>query len=210
MAKESSDEKLLNLIEGMADAKKMPKGNPKSFRNKVDFAQTVAKLKFKFDLVNVNRGLIGLGFIFTIVFLYIFLSDSGIKNYDLLFPQVDNASSAKDNKTVVEKTLKLQDYQDVTAKRNMFLPSGVVVNSDAGQEQVEAKLEELAKPYKLVGIIWSNSPEAMIEDETDKRTILLKKGDLVGPKQLRVKMITKNSVVLECELDNQLREIEIR
>lgn len=210
MAKESSDEKLLNLIEGMADAKNMPKGNPKSFRKKVDFFQTAAKLKFKFDLTNINRIIIGICFILTTVFLYIFLSDSGIKNYDLLFPQADNLNSNKDNKTIIEKTLKLQDYQDVTSKRNMFLPSGVVVNTDTGEEQIEAKLEEMVKSLKVVGIIWSNSPEAMVEDDTDKRTILVKKGDLIGQKQLRVKIITKNTVVLECEIDNQMREVEIR
>jgi hypothetical protein len=210
MAKESSDEKLLNLIEGMADAKKMPKGNFKNFKGKVDFLQTVNKLKIKFDLVNVNRGLISLGFMLTVLFFYIFLSDSGIKNYDLLFPQPESSRVSLDNKTAEEKTLKLQYYQDVTSKRNMFLASGVVLDSDTGEKQIAAKLEDMVKSLKVVGIVWSNNPEAMVEDEVDKRTVLIKKGDLVGSKQLRVKLITKNTVVLECEFENQLREVELK
>ena len=43
------------------------------------------------------------------------------------------------------------------------------------------KVEEMFKDIKLVGIIWSDNPEAIIESSVDGRTSLVKKAIPPGP-----------------------------
>jgi hypothetical protein len=47
---------------------------------------------------------------------------------------------------------------------------------------------------KLVGILWSDNPQAMVENTVDQKTLLLSVGDQVS--RLTVKAITKDKVVL--------------
>jgi len=64
-------------------------------------------------------------------------------------------------------------------------------------------LEDLIKNFRIVGIIWSNAPQVMIEDVSDRRTYLLSQGNML--KGVLVKEILKDRVVLS--YDNQETEL---
>jgi len=83
-----------------------------------------------------------------------------------------------------------------------------VSNPQETRETVE--LANLVKDLKLVGVIWSTNPEAMVEDMVNKRTHLLKKGDTFGANQYKVKDITRSSVILEITVEGAVKEWELR
>lgn len=53
---------------------------------------------------------------------------------------------------------------------------------------------QIAANFKLVGVIWSDSPQAMIEDAQGGKTHLVNTGDYIG--QLKINKITRNSVFI--------------
>lgn len=76
-------------------------------------------------------------------------------------------------------------------KRNIFslVPSAT---DDGGS--VIGDREEVAE-FKLVGILWSDRPQAMIENVQEQKTYLLNQGDMLG--NFKVKDVLKEKVVLE-------------
>ena len=92
-------------------------------------------------------------------------------------------------------------------KRNFFLPANLKVKGVVSQES--AAVSDVLKDLKLVGIIWSQNPEVMIENAKDARTYTLKKGESLN-EQFKVKEISRNSAILEVNLDSGTREYELR
>jgi len=92
-------------------------------------------------------------------------------------------------------------------RRNFFLPAELKVGNITAAESVDI-LEEL-KDFKLVGIIWSQNPEVMIENAKDSRTYTLKKGESFN-EQFKIKEISRNSAILEVNLGSGTREYELR
>ena len=70
-------------------------------------------------------------------------------------------------------------------------------------------LTESVKVLKLVGIIWSQNPEVMIENSKDSRTYTLKKGDSLG-EQFKIKEISRSSVTLLVTTPEGAKEYELR
>jgi hypothetical protein len=69
---------------------------------------------------------------------------------------------------------------------------------------LNAQAQEFLKKYKLVGISWSDNPDAMIEDTTAQKTYFMKRGqELDG---VKIQAIFKDKVVL----NYMNREIELR
>lgn len=64
---------------------------------------------------------------------------------------------------------------------------------DAGKEQ-GSRILEATQHLKLVGISWSNDPDAMIEDTRAIRTFFVKRGQMIG--DIRVQAIFKDKVIL--------------
>ena len=57
---------------------------------------------------------------------------------------------------------------------------------------------------KLVGISWSNNPDAMVEDTKALKTFFIKRGDMIG--KFRVEAIFKDKIILSFEGE----EVELR
>lgn len=69
---------------------------------------------------------------------------------------------------------------------------------------LNAQAQEFLSKYKLVGISWSDNPDAMIEDTTAQKTYFMKRGqELDG---VKIQAIFKDKVVL----NYMNREIELR
>ena len=57
------------------------------------------------------------------------------------------------------------------------------------------EIAAVLKRYKLVGISWSDDPDAMIEDTKVKKTFFVKIGNIMD--KVKVQAILKDKVVLE-------------
>ncbi|MDP3723225.1 MAG: hypothetical protein Q8R91_07005 [Candidatus Omnitrophota bacterium] len=88
----------------------------------------------------------------------------------------------------------LQELLEETKRRNLFtfLPPPAEAASPSVGEQLASRVQEL----KLVGIIWSDNPQAIIEDTKEGKTHLLSAGESLGPIGPTVKKILKEKVIL--------------
>jgi len=94
-------------------------------------------------------------------------------------------------------------YLEKISQRNIFK---IGARKTAGSESASAdtsKIMELTQNLKLVGIAWSDNPDAMIEDSKAQRTFFVKKGQMIG--EIKVKDITRDKVVLT--YDNEVWEL---
>jgi hypothetical protein len=83
-------------------------------------------------------------------------------------------------------------YLELVKKRDIFRmgKKAALESSDV----ISSKAAEASQTMKLVGISWSESPDAMIEDVKAGKTFFVKKGQLVG--DFKVDAIYKDKVVL--------------
>ena len=216
MDKQTSDERLLKLIEGTGEPKRkqvIASGEKKSSTNfvpaKLNFLELKSKLKnLKVDLYSLNKGLIAVSVLLTFIFLYALFSAPVIpKSNAAFFTPADSSAiikliSSGEAQGLIRKNISGQDI-----KRDFFLPSGSR-SSIYMQEQGQDLTGEL-KDLKLVGIIWSQNPEVMIENAKDSRTYTLKKGESLD-EQFKVKEISRNSATLEVTTEGGSRQFEIR
>lgn len=216
MDKQTSDERLLKLIEGASEPKRrqtLASGERKPLTNhyssRPNFIGLKAKLKdLKISLFSLNKGLIGLAALLTLVFLYTLFSAPVLpKSNAAFFTSADSSAilkliSSGQAQGLIRKNISGQDI-----KRNFFLPPGSKASVYL-QEQGQDLTEEL-KTFKLVGIIWAQNPEVMIENAKDSRTYTLKKGESLDG-QFKVKEISRNSATLEVTTDDGIRQFEIR
>ncbi|MDD5060479.1 MAG: hypothetical protein PHY35_05105 [Candidatus Omnitrophica bacterium] len=212
MDKQTSDERLLKLIEGAGTEKHKNPGWPKkplgNISAKFNLFEIKTKLKnLKIDLRSINKGLISLGILTTIIFIYTLFSGPVIPKSDAAFFMPAGSQAiikliSPDNQGPARKNISSRDI-----RRNFFLPPGAKGNDTVNQLE-EQNLAEESKDFKLVGIIWSQNPEVMIENAKDSRTYTLKKGDILDG-QFKVKEISRNSAVLEATEDST-KQFEIR
>ena len=214
--KQTSDERLLKIIEGAGEPKKpsLVAAGAKKFSLHVSSAKLgsfdlKSKLKdLKMNLQLINKGLIALAAVLTFIFLYVLISGLIISKPGI--PAVtssDNTAilkliSAGEAQGLMRKSIINQDL-----RRNFFLPFGVRDTSYVQDE--EPDIAEELKALKLVGIIWSKNPEVMIENSKDSRTYTLRKGEVLN-NQFKIKEITRNSAVLVSTLQTDSKEYELR
>ena len=92
----------------------------------------------------------------------------------------------------------LQAYLDRVAARDIFSLADTAQEKVAAafQEKPEnARVKELAATLKLVGISWSDAPDAIIEDSKAQRSYFVKQGAQVG--EFTVHKILKDRVILK-------------
>jgi len=98
-------------------------------------------------------------------------------------------------------TLTNVDIEEVLAqakRRNVFTFLPAPAKAEAS---LSPNITEIISNLKLVGIIWSNSPQAMIENAKEQRTFLLSQGEQIG--QVKIKKIFQDKVVIEVEGQEQ-------
>lgn len=217
MDKQTSDERLLKIIEGASDSRKAqagitglkkPLGYPaKSFKFNLAGLKNVFK-NLKLNLAKINTGLIGIGVILTLIFIYTLFSAPAIsKSNAAYFTPADSASIVKFISAGEAQGLMRKNIGRENLKRDFFLPAELKDANLTGQDGVII-LEEL-KDLKLVGIIWAAIPEVMIENAKDSRTYTLKKGEFLNT-QFKIKDILRNSAILEVSTQAGLKEYELR
>ena len=218
MDKQSSDERLLKLIEGQYVAGPgrgqvvLPQGQKqagKKARKGLSLPDIKSGLKFiKLDILSVNKGLVFFVVLLTLIFFYVLLTPPGVsKAGAVTFSASDTAQIQKLINSGQEQLGARRNISLQEVKRNFFLPFGIKEGGYTPQQEKE--LEEELKAIKLVGIIWSQDPEVMIENQKDSRTYILKKGESLN-NIFKVKNISRNSATLEISAPGGVRDYELR
>jgi hypothetical protein len=151
----------------------------------------------QFDIKLVNQILI-----FSIVFLTIYF----ISNLSFSLTNLKKTPSLKLN--IQEATAKAASLQDASSmkaasfylekvrardifKMGMKKPS---VTKETTNRGPSSRIMDATSQLKLVGISWSNDPDAMIEDAKAMRTFFVKRGQMIG--EIKVQAILKDKVIL--------------
>lgn len=181
----SSEEKLLKIIGGFSEADSGSKKQSQGLhlKNLIPSGFDIKKIKMK----NVNLGLLVLVFILTVVFIFIFVNKKRAFNQRINFLIVKNK---KPSAIFLEDKVKkpsFNKYMFEIKKNNPFnlLP-----------QPVGSKKKKIKVSFRLTGIIWSNHPQAIIEETVTKKTYIVYTGDsLVGG--YKVEKISSNGVTIK-------------
>jgi len=152
----------------------------------------------RLDVRVVNRIL---GFLVAVLCLYFSVNLAvSLVNLNKTPSLETNTSVAKTETSFPESTgLKraVSYYLDKVRERDIFAMGLKKVPNLSNQTTVNtgpsAKSLDVAANLKLVGISWSNDPDAMIEDTKELKTYFVKRGEMVG--EVKVQAIFKDKVV---------------
>ena len=203
------EEKLLKIIENPSketqDAKIKRSLRKFSF-NLFSFRQLkanvkrleTAKEKFKPFLVNlkfVNQALAVIAIILVLFLLFDFLTGRPNLNNVYVYAREASGASPVIKSVPLKNPVNLSDFQNLIDKRDIlhFTP---LKKEEKIVQTKDVLMTEIAQ-LKLVGIIWSKNPQAMIEDKRENKTSLVSEGDAVG--KLKVKKILRDKVVVGFE-----------
>lgn len=148
-----------------------------------------------FTLQFVNKMLIAAAILVSLVFLFDFLRDKG--GLRKRFVSVTGVPTISESAVKEDPGIKinLATVLKETRTRNMFTltPETIFKEKKEKSERIRKDIRDL----KLVGILWSNSPQAMIEDVKNSKTYLLSTGDVIS--RWTVSRIDRDKVVLSGE-----------
>lgn len=146
--------------------------------------------------IRVVNAALFLGVVLLAVYLVNNVSGSfGASNkLDLKVPAAGKVSDKLEDN--LARTRDLGYYTDKIKQRDIFR-MGPKMKLDAAPEIISSKVAEATKDLKLVGISWSDNPDAIIEDTKGSRTYFVKKGDMIG--EIKVDSISREKVMLRYE-----------
>lgn len=99
----------------------------------------------------------------------------------------------------------LSSYLDKVRSRDIFNVGTAAVEKAQEEAVKEVPPPEVKRNFSLVGIAWSENPEAMIEDVDEKRTHFMKRGQAIDD-EVKVVSIFKDRVILNYKGE----EVELR
>ncbi len=112
-------------------------------------------------------------------------------------PSLERQAYVPARKSPTQRTI--LSYLAMVQRRNVFSPFIVVDTRVEEEEEEREDLREAAKKLaaklKLVGILLSPQPRAMVEDLETNETFFLKEGDIVN--QLKIKEILSDRIILD-------------
>jgi len=196
--KVTPEEKLLRIIENPASEAKKHRFFESYKKKAPDLKLLIAKIKGfrlnkttlkKMNLHIANRIVVGACVFFTLFLIFSFISDN--IHYRRSFEKLSSEAAVE---SVIDEDLPEIDVTEAelakeTRQRNIFsfLPPKV-------EAAVITEVPTVITEFKLVGILWSDNPQAMIEDIKDQKTYFLRTGEKI--KEITVKKILRNKVVL--------------
>jgi hypothetical protein len=95
-------------------------------------------------------------------------------------------------------------YIDKVGQRDIFKIGLKKSTEDTAKAAPISAAKEMTQHLKLVGISWSNDPDAMVEDSKALRTFFVKRGHKIGG--VKVEAIFKDKLILSYEGE----EVELR
>lgn len=153
----------------------------------------------------VNRGLVAVGALLTVAWAIDFFSMQSQYQARLEMVERTQLVAPTQTKTISLPSLDFSDVLVQSTQRNVFTLVPPKVEAPAPPPKEVEDLTPQANDLKLVGVIWSETPQAMIEQAKEGKTSLVSKGEGIGP--FRVKEILKDKVVLGLETGEQTWEL---
>jgi len=108
---------------------------------------------------------------------------------------VDGGNLARTRLAKESAVLKESDFYLESIRERDIFRMGPKKAADKIDEVVSSAAVEATRFLKLVGISWSDNPDAIIEDERTKQTYFVKKGGMVG--DVRVQSVFRDKVILQ-------------
>jgi|GEM_PF-891335 len=205
------EEKLLKIIENPQTQKRMPPAGPgaQSVAIKKDLSSLLKGLRIDPDiskyltLPNANRAIAVICAIITVFFIIGYIIYGAQLN--IRFNKiVEGASMADINaKGMSAAQDTFSNILEGARRRNIFtsLPMASPEQQQTGAAGIAGAPAEPAvesiNNFKLVGIMWSDNPQAMIEDTKQNRTHLVGVGEKI--REYKINKILKNKVILSKE-----------
>ena len=189
------EEKLLKIIENPATAQKR-KALPDIKSTAGALTDWIKRLlpggegkeAFRVDMRTINKALAVICVCVTLyAVIYLITEGSDLSRKFSKIISGGNIQAVRE-KAPPEAAVKTEELVAGVNQRNIFTLA-------PKEKPIErADLSGGAVELKLVGILWSDTPQAMIEDTKDQKTYLVSKGDKIG--SVSVKDILVNKVVL--------------
>jgi hypothetical protein len=203
------EEKLLRIIESPGEA---ARHSPRARLNvqagslflKAWFSHQSGELKKTLSLRVFNQAVMTLCGVMTVYLVIDFFM--GMPSVTFVQRLERAAKKANIGNISVEGLSPLSVYVREIGRNNIFsLPeSGAPSPAAARVTAVSDTLKTIVQSFRVVGIIWADVPQVIIEDTKEGRTYFLNRGNKL--KDVRIKEILRDRVVLS--YDNQ--EIELR
>ncbi|MBN2120287.1 MAG: hypothetical protein JW734_04460 [Candidatus Omnitrophica bacterium] len=194
--KSTPEEKLLKILEDPTVAKRSPsavtKGKVSLFAGLSGSLEGLKNAFKSLKLETVNRILLGLCVAFTILAVFDFMKISSDLEDRFAQIQENSAIAAVDQTKKISLETNINEIQAQARKRNIFtfIPA-------APEKKISLDTSETIKSLKLVGVIWSDNPQAMIEYTKSGKTHLLGAGETI--EGFKVKKVLRNQVLIERE-----------
>ena len=221
----SPEKKLLNIIEGEGNEAQEVKPTPavqgKKFfsfaalRGRISFLKSkvsqspikIPSISFSLDGFNV---LLQLCIVVLVIYLgmSIRIEFSRLLKHDWKEQTGEAPLISTDVKAVASLLQPKSYYLNKVKARNLFgfadEPEKEKAVFKEKPKQEPNELEKIVKHFKLVGISWSNDPDAIIEDVKAKKTYFVKTGHKIN--EINVQAIYRDKVILHY----RSQEVELR
>jgi type II secretory pathway component PulC len=143
------------------------------------------------NLSLVNKFVMSLAAVLTLFGIFDFMLASGKFNQRFSEIQLSSREFKIDTRKSTLSKLIDTDYPNARQGRDFFTFLSTPTVAAAADSVVNVK------NLKLVGIIWSDNPQVMVENTSEQKTALLNVGDQIN--EFRVKKILRDKIVLEKE-----------
>lgn len=151
------------------------------------------------DLDSVNKVLTG-----ALVLLMVYSITVAVNrksSITKLMQSISRIRFEKSTSQAVEAYQPVDYYLGQVRGRDMFNPVGEVKTQVMPEalpppEPPKPKLKEMTDGFSVVGIAWGETPKAMIQDSATQEIYFLKKDDLIGKTEIKVKDIFRSKIVI--------------
>ena len=196
------EERLLKIIEGKGTKREPIERGEKKQKAKIGRKRFFSSLKniqlaslipqgSTMTLHLVNNILIIAAIVFVGVFIFDFIRDKvNVKRNFALVTGVPELIDDKTTQPLISKANFAAVLKEAR-KRNIFT---LAPRAKEKERETTIKPREKVTDLKLVGILWSNNPQAMIEDEKSGKTYLIGAGAEI--KRWKIKAIYRDRVVI--------------
>jgi len=197
--KVTPEEKLLKIIENPETQKPAAAAAPApapAGAKKAGGAFAFGGIKINKDLLKavnlraVNKAVIGLSIALTVFWIFDFIRTGQRLRLEMARVIASPEVFGEGAKKAPQAGFSIAEVVEQSRKRNIFSFLPPKAEAAAGQQQEISDL-------KIVGIIWSDNPQAMIESARDQKTYLLSAGEQLN--EFTIKKIFRNKVVVAKE-----------
>lgn len=195
------EEKLLKIIENPETKKEVPPQSKVIDAKDKNAGLWLSQLKnlhigkdiLKYiTLQTFNRGVLGICAALTVLFMFDFVNTAGRLNQRMEKIISEASMYGEKAKAGPMRELSAGEFAVTASRRNIFTFIPISASAVASPE---SEVMKTISNLKLVGIMWSDRPQAMIESSKNQKTYLVGIGEAI--EQLKVKNILRDKVVLE-------------